>query len=189
MSEAAAIAIKDYVIEFDENGAMVNGPNAGMARLIAARFALLVKMPIGRKAMSDQYAVKRIGELFNVPFKSSCDPASEAQREYAAGLGFLVPPTATKDEVGYSLSDFEQVRFFVYHVFRTLHGDKPSTLGVQTSAVNSVVRGVLRQPELTAKVRATMVLADAHGKDKPTKGNVFAAVSEVLAGKIVLKKQ
>lgn len=172
--------LRDYTLRLVGEELTVSGPNGGLAALLGRRFLALLESDEGRLALMSEDLRHRLADLFHVPIQSTNELATAAQIRYAAALGFDVSNDTTADEVGFLLTCFEQVRYYVYFVFRAVFGEKPSEFAVSTERINGLVSIIIGDEALVAQIMAIQIRRDATGSEAPRRGEPFRQVNRLV---------
>jgi hypothetical protein len=171
-----SLQIRQYCIKLCGNELNVGGPNEALCNLIGRRFLRLVACEEGRWVLTHDETKGRLDELFHVPLESTADPATDKQVEYAQALGYAVPEEVTRDEVSFLLTDFQQCRFYVHFVFRSLFDMSTSDAGFKPGTLDAIVSELVDDESLTARILAIQLKANMTVRDIPRRGDVYQLV-------------
>jgi len=172
-----AITIGDYEIHVEGDEMHVAGPSESLCRLLGQRLLELIGTEEGRQALSDDGARMRLWDSITTPKMSAGRQATEKQKQFARALGMVVADTASFADIAFLLSEYEQVRWYVYFVFRQLYGQTPSEAGAPSDLVSSLTMSFLHDRTLSARILALQAIRNASGEEVRKQGEVYMLVA------------
>lgn len=137
--------IGDYHLRVKRRRLYVDGPDDSIARAIAddwlaappAEELLTIVIPGAREQI-----LARALSFFH--YRGLNGDATEGQLRYARELGLTYPQNPSKAYIGRILSQFEQVRFYVCFVWRSMMHKAPAESGVPKGMIDRFVVDILR---------------------------------------------
>jgi len=175
--DVPAISMGDYEIRIEGDEMHVAGPNEGLCRLLGQRFLELIGTEEGRNVLYDSVARMRLWDSIATPNASAGRPATEKQKQFARAIGMVLADNISFAEISFLLDEFEQVRWYVYFVFRQLYGQTPSEAGTPSDLITLLTMSLLNDRILSARILALQAMRNATGEEVPTQGEVYMSVA------------
>lgn len=173
----ASLVVGEYDFYLQGESLTINGPNPGLAQLLGPRLMHLAQVPEGQLVLGRPEVLT---DVFHIPSEPNLKTASPKQIAYARNLGFAVADDISRDEIAFLLTDFEEVRFYVYFVFRAIFGAAPSDVGVDTASINRIVMRLFEDAPLAVRIVALKALANAEGETPEIGGDVYDKVFRMV---------
>ena len=170
--------IGDYKLRVDGQILRIDGPDDSVGKAIGPDYLAALRREEMFAVVLTGESEEILGEALGGFHRGLKGHATKRQLQYADTLGLTYPENPTKAYIGRMLDQFEEVRFYVCFIWRSMMDEAPSDSGVPKGMIDRFVVDLLRSEEsLWIGALLARSLANHKGMSPPTDTALFREIA------------